>query len=302
MSGNSSEDGLRPLVAQDRGGGKPLARALRRLHGTAGALAGPKGSERRIFWTGWAAIAFVVACFNSLSIISNFHDRPDIAWQAPVVWEVSSWLTFSAFCGIVWLALKVAPLESRPRWRIAAIHLPAFLLFSVLHIGGFVALRKLAYMTQGAIYDFSPWYSEYLYELRKDAFGYILCLLNFWIARRILEAPEAARDSGTFDIRDGARLIRAALPNILAVTSAGNYAEFVLADGRRPLMRTTLSALEQELGPRGFVRTHRSWLVNRSVVTGLKPEGSGDYTVELGQAVAPLSRRFPEALAKLRGE
>jgi DNA-binding LytR/AlgR family response regulator len=35
-------------------------------------------------------------------------------------------------------------------------------------------------------------------------------------------------------------------------------------------------------------------------VTALRPEGSGDYAVELGDIVVPLSRRFPEALAKLR--
>jgi DNA-binding LytR/AlgR family response regulator len=84
------------------------------------------------------------------------------------------------------------------------------------------------------------------------------------------------------------------------VTSAGNYVEFVLADGRRLLMRSPLSALEEELQPRGFLRTHRSWIVNASRMTALKPEGSGDYTVELEGVHAPLSRRFPEALAKLR--
>jgi DNA-binding LytR/AlgR family response regulator len=41
--------------------------------------------------------------------------------------------------------------------------------------------------------------------------------------------------------------------------------------------------------------------VNASQMTALKPEGSGDYTVELGRVTAPLSRRFPEALTKLRG-
>jgi DNA-binding LytR/AlgR family response regulator len=35
-------------------------------------------------------------------------------------------------------------------------------------------------------------------------------------------------------------------------------------------------------------------------MTGLKPQGSGDYAVELGALTVPLSRRFPEALAKLR--
>jgi DNA-binding LytR/AlgR family response regulator len=49
------------------------------------------------------------------------------------------------------------------------------------------------------------------------------------------------------------------------------------------------------------MRTHRSWLVNGGMVTALKPEGSGDYTVELGPQAVPLPRRFPDALAKLRG-
>ena len=86
----------------------------------------------------------------------------------------------------------------------------------------------------------------------------------------------------------------------MAVRSAGNYAEFLLADGRRPLMRTPLAALEARLAPLGFVRTHRSWLVNAARVTGVKPEGSGDYAVELDEVEAPLSRRFREALAILR--
>jgi len=48
------------------------------------------------------------------------------------------------------------------------------------------------------------------------------------------------------------------------------------------------------------VRAHRSWLVNVRRVTGLRPEGSGDWTVELGAVVAPLSRRYPQALERLK--
>ncbi|MDB5457166.1 MAG: DNA-binding response regulator, partial [Caulobacter sp.] len=102
-------------------------------------------------------------------------------------------------------------------------------------------------------------------------------------------------------IRDGARMVRAPVADILAVRAVGNYAEFVLADGRRPMTRSSLVALEGQLAGHGFLRTHRSWLVNPARVTGLRPEGSGDYAVELGAVQAPLSRRFPEALAALRG-
>ena len=95
-------------------------------------------------------------------------------------------------------------------------------------------------------------------------------------------------------------MVRTQLSDILAVRSAGNYAEFLLSDGRRPLMRTSLGGLQGRLGPQGFVRTHRSWLVNAARVTGLRPEGSGDYAVELGAVEVPLSRRFREALEALR--
>nr|WP_240902791.1 LytTR family DNA-binding domain-containing protein [Caulobacter sp. SLTY] len=130
-------------------------------------------------------------------------------------------------------------------------------------------------------------------------------MVCFWLVReRILgrSTPAASKaEPATFDIRDGAKLVRAAVSDILAVSSAGNYAEFHLADGRKPLMRASLASLETKLAQHGFVRTHRSWLVNAARVTELKHEGSGDYAVTLGGVVAPLSRRFPDALARLRG-
>ena len=142
------------------------------------------------------------------------------------------------------------------------------------------------------------------YELRKDALGYCLFQAGFTLIEHLLRQQQLIEMPGqtlTFDIRDGARLTRVMLADILAVTSAGNYVEFVLADQRRLLMRSPLSAVEDDLSPRGFVRTHRSWLVNEAAVTGLEPEGSGDYGVLLGSLTAPLSRRFPAALAQLRG-
>jgi catechol 2,3-dioxygenase-like lactoylglutathione lyase family enzyme len=109
------------------------------------------------------------------------------------------------------------------------------------------------------------------------------------------------KSQATFDIRAGARVSRVHLDDIVAITSAGNYVEFKLRGAKTLLMRSALSAIEQELAPSGFLRTHRSWLVNAKHVRGLVPEGSGDYKIELEGFTVPLSRRFPEALAKLRG-
>ena len=81
--------------------------------------------------------------------------------------------------------------------------------------------------------------------------------------------------------------------DILAESSAGNYVEFALTDGRKLLMRRPLSAVESELAGYGFVRTHRSWLVNEKAVTGLNPEGSGDCGVCLGHSMFRCHAAFP---------
>lgn len=140
-----------------------------------------------------------------------------------------------------------------------------------------------------------------LYEFGKDALAYGLFLAAFGFAVFLVRQQRATKPRRlTFDIRDGTKLNRVMIENILAISSAGNYAEFALRDGRKLCMRSSLSALERELAPFGFVRTHRSWLVNAAAVTALNPEGSGDYSVRLGTLTVPLSRRFPETLAKLR--
>ena len=66
-------------------------------------------------------------------------------------------------------------------------------------------------------------------------------------------------------------------------------------------MRATLSSVESALAGAGFVRTHRSWLANPAHVTEIEAEGSGDYGIGLTDGTRlPLSRRYPEALARLR--
>jgi DNA-binding LytR/AlgR family response regulator len=127
------------------------------------------------------------------------------------------------------------------------------------------------------------------------------------LRRALASPPIKARpepdDLATFDIRDGAALIRIPTNEILAARAAGNYVEFFLCGGRRPLMRASLRNIEVELARAGFLRTHRSWLVNARHVRALVPLGSGDFRIDLdGGESAPLSRRFPEALARLRGE
>ena len=53
------------------------------------------------------------------------------------------------------------------------------------------------------------------------------------------------------------------------------------AQDPRGFIRGTLSAWELRLAGQGFVRIHRSRLVNRTHVGALEPTGSGDFEVTL---------------------
>ena len=273
--------------------------------GTNGARSGLSGEERNALLTGWVVGLTILAMITVFDILTRAHDRPDQGVARPLIDEVSSGLVTAV---VMWLAAAVAIWMRRRQpawWRAAAVHVAAAAIYSALHVSGFVGLRKIAYAAfLDHPYRFGSALGEFLYEAAKDVPAYALSATAFWLIlrwRAPLDAPtKTAAAPAWFDIRDGARLLRAPMGEILAVRSAGNYAEFLLSDGRRPLMRTSLGGLEQKLAPLGFVRTHRSWLVNSAKVTGLRPEGSGDYAVELGVIEAPLSRRFREALAILR--
>ena len=77
----------------------------------------------------------------------------------------------------------------------------------------------------------------------KDVLAYALFIGLFSLIDHLLQPARrnANRGHQTFDIRDGAKLTRVKLEEILAVSSAGNYVEFILADGRRLLMRSAAS-------------------------------------------------------------
>lgn len=303
---------------QGPGGGRPPARDGRGRSGTGGASRGTgglfegglerlRGLDGRDLMVGVLVIAAGAAAVTVVNALTVQVDNPEVdAWE-PWVWEGTSAFVVMLLAWLPWLSTAGAPPDMvRDGWRaravFAGVHLAAAAIWSALHVVGMMSLRLAVYGWAGAgPYEPGPAGEVYLYEFRKDLLSYAAFVGLFWILRRLRRPERPTLRPVSFDIRDGARIIRAPVGEILAVSSAGNYVEFWLADGRRPLMRATLAAIEVELEAYGFVRAHRSWLVNGARVTGLVPDGSGDWTVELGTVRAPLSRRFPEALARLKG-
>ena len=250
-----------------------------------------------------APLTALVCAVNALTTLA---DVPDVgAWKAWSL-EATSGVMILTVIVAPWLATALAPPDEaaatgwRPKARFLATHLAGLLIFSAVHVAGFVLLRRLVFEWMGA----APyWFDDrFVYELRKDLLSYAGLVSAFWLITYLRRRRDEPARTARFDIRDGARIIRTPVSAIVAINSAGNYVEFWLSDGRRPLMRTTLAAVELDLASLGFARTHRSWLVNAEQVTGLRPEGSGDWMVELGTVEAPLSRRYPQALERLRSK
>ncbi|RMG44173.1 MAG: DNA-binding response regulator [Acidobacteria bacterium] len=90
-------------------------------------------------------------------------------------------------------------------------------------------------------------------------------------------------------------------PAEVSHVSADHTLVFAWKDGQSYLVPKTLQALEAELAPHGFRRTHRSALVNLAFIGAVQPAESGNFVLELAdgrRTKVPLSRRRARALRK----
>jgi hypothetical protein len=243
--------------------------------------------------------------FAGINVWTRVHDDPAIV-QRGRVWEVLTWELSSAAAtlALMWLAARAAVLLfCRPLGSAAlAGALSLAFAFFLLHVAAFVAIRSAVYLAVGSIYRFGGW-RAWLYELPKDMVTFAI-LTGVFAAVRVFRAPAFPRDSDNppreIVVREGGRVHLLRSEEVLAVSAAGNYVELRLAGGRTILWRNSLSEVESALTPMGFIRTHRSWLVNRAHVRTVRPIGSGDREVVISDGSSiPLSRRFGDALPRL---
>ncbi len=71
------------------------------------------------------------------------------------------------------------------------------------------------------------------------------------------------------------------------------YTTLVLTSGRKRLLRLAPREVALELAHHGFVRVHRSTVVNLRYLTGLGPTA---HTVQVGAHTLPLGRAFKDEL------
>ncbi|WP_297730868.1 LytTR family DNA-binding domain-containing protein [uncultured Maricaulis sp.] len=126
-----------------------------------------------------------------------------------------------------------------------------------------------------------------------DVVFFVLAFLFGRQMRPVIDPREFRRpDFGTLAVKSSGRVEYVPVRDILGATAQGNYIALHLAD-RDVLHRTTMAQLVDALSDAGFVRIHRSHLVNPTRISVARSRGESYRIVELTNGVQlPVSDRY----------
>ncbi|HNS87777.1 MAG TPA: LytTR family DNA-binding domain-containing protein [Parvularculaceae bacterium] len=258
----------------------------------------------------------IVAAFTVVNSLSGITEYRRIGVETPAanfwIYEISSLIIHVPILfALSWFTRRF-PLTADGWPRLAAIYVAGAFAYSFVHVVGMVLIRKAVFAVFfGEAYRFvspdRPLAIEAMYEFRKDALAFVMFagLFALWRSRAdALRERDAAKreasETNRLTLKCGGRTIYLDAASIDYAKAAGNYVE-IAAGGRTHLARITMAALEEQLAGAGapVIRTHRSWLVNKSKIAEIVPAGDGDVTIRLKTGEeAPGSRRYRERLGE----
>lgn len=121
------------------------------------------------------------------------------------------------------------------------------------------------------------------------------------IARRGTRAEQASRWLDEFWVPQRSELVRIPAADVQRIDAERDYVRLHV-EGRSYLLLQTISSLEEHLDPERFIRIHRSHILRRDHVTGLRHEGLGVWSVELADGDAlRIGRTYLPAVKKMAG-
>jgi two-component system response regulator AlgR len=119
-------------------------------------------------------------------------------------------------------------------------------------------------------------------------------------AKRDAPGPAAASNWATeFWVPHRGEIIRIDVAVIDRIEAERDYMRLHVGE-RSYLMHATIAALEQRLDPQRFIRLHRSTIVRRDAVRGLRREASGSWSAVLADgSTAAIGRTYLDAARAL---
>jgi len=130
-----------------------------------------------------------------------------------------------------------------------------------------------------------------------DAVDYVLKPVNAERLERAIDRASARRGGGRtgappsdwigeFWVPHRSELLRISADDVTRIDAERDYVRLHIAGregaGRSYLLLQTIAGLEARLDPAQFIRVHRSTILRRDRITGLRHDGLGVWSVELG--------------------
>ncbi len=254
-----------------------------------------------LLWLTW-----IITSATANSIIATLDLRrmqQDFLWWEPILWECSSALFFLLLLPLVLLVERRFPLQRPKLGKHLLIHALLTPIYSALHVLGMVGTRYLVYAFSHSSYDFGHWPTEMAYEYLKDVRTYAAIIAVIYLYRFVLRRlqgeaslpDDTETDSSPADrflIKKLGKEFLVKITDIEWLEASGNYVN-LHAHGRVYPMRETMTTMARRLQQQGFVRVHRSIILNLDKIEEIEPLDTGDARARLlSGARLPISRRY----------
>ncbi len=213
------------------------------------------------------------------------------------------YLCWSCWLLVLWYGYTRFGYQRHSRAALSWRYLSAVLIIGVC-LPAVMALIYLAWAIPGARQ--AP--LSLLYQDVWLHYGYHSLLIGVGLAILLWLLPgfysTGKRDApqrNTLTVNQRGQVIPVAVTELDWVQADGNYVTLHTRQGAYPLRRN-ISSLADELAPKGFLRVHRSALVNRASITRLyRVAGQWRVALESGDSAPVSRRRIQDIKAKLAG-
>ena len=113
-------------------------------------------------------------------------------------------------------------------------------------------------------------------------------------AKQLVETRiSTSNDLEQIFIRVDGRYIKLDLNDILYVETLGDYVTFVLENGEKFIVHSTLKNIDEKLKNEKFIKVHRSYIINVTKVVDIE-----EYNLVISDKVIPISRTLKPILMK----
>ena len=215
--------------------------------------------------------------------------------------QVTSAVAALVMVPVVLAWLNRFPIRSSAPGRVLLEQLAGSILFSFGHFTLLIALRILIHASLGSTYYWQGGlWINLLYEYQNDLGIYAIVVLIISAYTHIrslrMQLREDTAGPATIQVQTGRGEAVIALADIDFLEAARNYVT-VRSKNRDYLLRETMVNLSRALEAHGFLRTHRSYLVNSRRVAEIRARSAGNHEIVLEDgASVPLSRGYRDAV------